>query len=143
MNHQKKNSQKENGELVRAPRIPNTSLVIDVEHEKNKRKGSNKRKRNVSDVDKNSMIKKMKDNFNRHVSSERPISLDDEMELTDTTSESGSLSNEIIQNLGLSGITVHKVMKNSKRINGQKIELMSMSKSEEDVSDNGQDQLHV
>ncbi|KAJ8970163.1 hypothetical protein NQ317_007226 [Molorchus minor] len=75
---------------------------------------SKKRKREPpSPLSKDDVIKKMKSQFNNTL---EQIDLDDDddvTDITDTTSENGSLSNEILRNLGLSGVTVHKVIKDT------------------------------
>ncbi|XP_018577757.1 transcriptional regulator ATRX [Anoplophora glabripennis] len=84
-----------------------------------------KRKRN-NDDGKQAILKKMREGFNKPISHFTSISVDDDDDVTEianTSSESGSLSNELISNLGRSGITIHKVIKDVHQNNGAIITL--------------------
>lgn len=74
-----------------------------------------KRKRNIDGH--KQILKKMKESFNKLGNYSTSITVDDDdddvTEITDTASESGSLSNELIKNLGRSGISIHKVIKDN------------------------------
>lgn len=130
-----KGSQKENNNRRRSVDTSKTESVIILDDETNKNAKSNlseisrirhdnitgvKRKRN-NDNSKQIILKKMREGFNKPPNHLTSINIDDDDDVTeipDTSSESGSLSNELITNLGRSGITIHKVIKDS-RNNGK------------------------
>ncbi|KAJ8955909.1 hypothetical protein NQ318_005457 [Aromia moschata] len=123
-----RNNQKENIQINRN-RLPNASIVIDDDDRDKANSNAHlrsDRKRNgdhLVQMDKKRMLKRIKKQFNITVpprddlpESQTSINLDDDdeddiTEITDTMSESSSLSNQVIRNLSLNEISIHKVNK--------------------------------
>ncbi|KAJ8925650.1 hypothetical protein NQ315_009495 [Exocentrus adspersus] len=124
---QKENQQHKKPGIFKRP--TNESIVIlddDSSKTKNHRSLSQpnppvgiKRKRNI-EGERQAILKRMREGFNKITNQLAPINIDDDddiSEVTDTVSETGSLSNELITNLGRSGITIHKVLRDAKSNN--------------------------